>query len=96
MKDNNTTHRCIGLLGWLNGHNFVHVFDTNKKPVDPDKLRDVITALKNYNFWNYANSIDPNSITTETVIKTYKFSMCKRCGFKTTDEKIKIENENIV
>ncbi len=77
---------CLGLIGWINGHNFEHIYDVDKRPVKAEEFQKMTNQVKKYNFWNTLNEIDASTIPIENVTKVYKHSICKRCGLKIKDE----------
>lgn len=66
--------KCKGILGWLFGHKYEHIYDTLKYPImeiDCQKL-----------FWSYTYSGTQDKLI-DSCIKTEKIyikSICKRCG----------------
>jgi hypothetical protein len=72
--------KCHGLVGYITGHSFDHIYDTEKIPVNAEDYKTAITAASDYNQLNWHQRMDPSDIPTEEVTKTYKHSICKRCG----------------
>lgn len=74
--------KCKGFLGWLLGHKYVSIYDTDKEQYSAEEKNRMLEATTMYNnaaLISYQKS--PDSIDDpKRVTKIYKGHICVRCG----------------
>ncbi len=83
-------NKCIGIKGFISGHEMQHIFDSTTKPVKADEFQRTIESATKQNLYSgYSNQIKIDAIPKQEVIRVYVHSICTRCGYTVKDDILK-------
>lgn len=80
--------KCSGVKGWLLGHSYKPVFDTDIEKYSVEESYQLIQMATQHNFWNfdYSHQSDIKPDFVKRTTKVYVGHVCTRCGNKIKDK----------
>lgn len=73
--------RCLGVAGWLFGHNYKAIFETDVEKISAAEFEKMVASVAQHNFWSMSSEAirpDPHANKRETQV--YICHACTRCG----------------
>jgi formamidopyrimidine-DNA glycosylase len=85
---------CKGITGWLFGHKFEAVYDTDTEQRSAEEMERIAANAQNLNFWSFSHrgdpKMNPDVYKNKRITKVYKGHFCPRCGLRIDDANFKL------